>query len=131
MKITDYINSNQFEQCNSAIKSFVTEATIDYSERLHRYSRTVVDKKKDDLRSHFSVIIDGIFRNFCNAIQEKALAIFEHDLRSSSAEFSFTKAQSALDRSVVFYRASIQGKSLYTCKPYLNNGIVVIRFYIP
>lgn len=104
------IENDELEKTIEDLKLFVGTANEDYFERLHRYPIHVVQSKSEVLQRRIKELIEPLFQNYCSKIEKKSLKIFEMDLKSCNKQFSEISLKESVQRAVVFYRTSIQGK---------------------
>ena len=94
------------------MKAELDEVKKTYYAQLHRFSVDVVSKKYSDLKRRLYPSLEGLFNLYCQKIQIKAEKIFDLDLKSNDRTISSSTLSSAKSRSLVFYRASLEGKHL-------------------
>lgn len=106
------INAEDFEKASKSLKAELDEVKKTYYAQLHRFSVDVVSKKYSDLKRRLYPSLEGLFNLYCQKIQIKAEKIFDLDLKSNDRTISSSTLSSAKSRSLVFYRASLEGKHL-------------------
>ena len=110
VELFSLIENEDLENAVKKLKSFVENANGEYFERLHRYPINVVQAKGEVLHRRIKELIEPLFQNFCTKIEKKSLKIFELDLKSSNKQFSKNSLNESIQRAIIFYRTSIQGK---------------------
>lgn len=108
-ELTEHIDKDELESCVQKLRNIVKNAIAEYTDKLHRYPPQIVHFKYDDLQRRVKESIEPLFNYFCSKIEKNAFKIFELDFQKTE-NFSNETLNEYIQRSIVFYRASIQGK---------------------